>query len=659
MKHNILRMKKGISTALLVLMLGLVGMGKVYAVTIGDLTYFLDNSTMKATVTGHKNGTSATGNLIIPSFVTYSNRTYSVTAIREGAFENCWGLTGDLIIPNSVKTIGSSAFYNCYGFTGSLTIGNSVKKIESNAFRLCGFSGSLIIGNSVTTIKDGAFEGCSGFTGNLTIPNSVITIGDWAFAYCSGFTGSLTIPNSVTTLGKGAFYKCNGFTDNLTIGNSLTFIGFQAFQLCSGFLGNLTIGNSVSDIGELAFYNCSGFTSMNVLAANPPYFDGSAFGNVNHEMPVYVPHESVSSYQAASGWSTFTNIQSMYSHEIIVNSSPILGGSVGFGNKSMYGRNIYDFENGTQGWTFIKGTTGNSPNNWMHCTDYTPRDFTSEHGHNFSDGFMISESYISDSLSGNGTPVTPDNFLVSPRVVLGGSIRFWASNPNDDYGNEHFGVFVSTTNNNNANSFTAVQEWTLLTEAQKTGNTRTIFDGIWYEYSADLSAFYCEGYVAIRHYNCTSQWLLCIDDITITEACTNSGTFYTGQPCTVSATPNPGYQFVNWTENDTVVSSDACYSFTVTGDRTLVANFVYYDNVKEHECDGILMYPNPTNGQVKIEAEGIKHITISTMLGQVIYEGKASDNAFEYDFSKHGVGLYLIRIETSSGLAVRKISVVR
>ncbi len=34
-----------------------------------------------------------------------------------------------------------------------------------------------------------------------------------------------------------------------------------------------------------------------------------------------------------------------------------------------------------------------------------------------------------------------------------------------------------------------------------------------------------------------------------------------------------GYAFVNWTENGTVVSTNPNYTFTVTGDRTLVANF--------------------------------------------------------------------------------------
>ena len=52
------------------------------------------------------------------------------------------------------------------------------------------------------------------------------------------------------------------------------------------------------------------------------------------------------------------------------------------------------------------------------------------------------------------------------------------------------------------------------------------------------------------------------------------GTFNYGETVSLSAIANGDYVFLNWTENGNVVSTDANYSFTVTGDRTLVANFV-------------------------------------------------------------------------------------
>ena len=52
-----------------------------------------------------------------------------------------------------------------------------------------------------------------------------------------------------------------------------------------------------------------------------------------------------------------------------------------------------------------------------------------------------------------------------------------------------------------------------------------------------------------------------------------AGTFDQGSTVTAVATPNPSYSFTNWTENGTIVSTNATYQFTMAGNRTLVANF--------------------------------------------------------------------------------------
>ena len=54
---------------------------------------------------------------------------------------------------------------------------------------------------------------------------------------------------------------------------------------------------------------------------------------------------------------------------------------------------------------------------------------------------------------------------------------------------------------------------------------------------------------------------------------TGAGEYTAGQTVTLTATPAGGYSFVNWTENGTVVSTDATYSFTASADRSLTANF--------------------------------------------------------------------------------------
>ena len=59
---------------------------------------------------------SKSGDLIIPSTISYNGTTYSVTSIGDRAFYYCSGLTS-VTIPNGVTSIGGSAFYGCNGLT--------------------------------------------------------------------------------------------------------------------------------------------------------------------------------------------------------------------------------------------------------------------------------------------------------------------------------------------------------------------------------------------------------------------------------------------------------------------------------------------------------------------------------------------------------------
>ncbi len=115
-------------------------------------------------------------------------------------------LVTDLIIPDSVTSIGDYAFYYCSSLT-SIVILDSVTSIGYFAFSGCSSLTSITIPDSVTDIYDRAFDGCSSLT-SVNIPGSVTWIGGWAFSGCSSLT-SVTIPDSVTSIGYNAFYGCN------------------------------------------------------------------------------------------------------------------------------------------------------------------------------------------------------------------------------------------------------------------------------------------------------------------------------------------------------------------------------------------------------------------------------------------------------------------
>ena len=69
-------------------------------------------------------------------------------------------------------------------------------------------------------------------------------------------------------------------------------------------------------------------------------------------------------------------------------------------------------------------------------------------------------------------------------------------------------------------------------------------------------------------------------------AVSGAGTYEAGAECTLTATASAGYTFVNWTENGEEVSTDATYTFTVSSDRDLVANFMEITNYWEPNIDG-------------------------------------------------------------------------
>ena len=316
---------KSFLIALVAMMLPMVVSAE--AVDIDGINYEINKVSQEACAIGYSRTVNFSGEIVIPSIVTYQGVMYKVTSIGEKAFHTtkitsihipptvstigfkaffgsegiesvhitdmkawcsinfieyvddyssnplCYGghlyLNGeevrDLVIPNGIKSI-KMAFAGCSGLT-SVTIPDGVTSIEKYAFYLCRDLTSVTIPNSVTSIGNYAFESCRGLT-SVTIPNSVTSIGGYAFSGCSGLT-SFTIGNSVKSIGERAIQGCKSLT-SINIPNSVTSIGDGAFQACRG-LTSVTIPASVTSIGKGIFTYCRDLNSINVEEGNRKY----------------------------------------------------------------------------------------------------------------------------------------------------------------------------------------------------------------------------------------------------------------------------------------------------------------------------------------------------------------------------------------------------
>ncbi|MCH5212584.1 MAG: leucine-rich repeat domain-containing protein [Oscillospiraceae bacterium] len=187
----------------------------------------------------------------------------SVTTIGKSAFFFCRGVTS-ITIPDSVTTIDEDAFYHCPElenlYIPSLKKWCEINFVSESSNPMVYAKNlyvdnepvtELVIPDSVTSIGNYAFYGCK--LTSVTIPDGVTTIGTRAFYLCRNLT-SITIPDSVTTINFGAFDTCIRLT-SITIPDSVTTIGACAFYRCTG-LTSITIPDSVTTIDDLAFSLC-------------------------------------------------------------------------------------------------------------------------------------------------------------------------------------------------------------------------------------------------------------------------------------------------------------------------------------------------------------------------------------------------------------------
>ncbi len=124
-------------------------------------------------------------------------------------------------------------------------------------------------------------------------------------------------------------------------------------------------------------------------------------------------------------------------------------------------------------------------------------------GYDTGDGVRLFGTKCATSASYNGYgALTPDDWMISPKVTLGKTLSFWAAGQDPSYASEVFAVYVKTEDRG---EFVKISDDITATSPIE-------------EYTFDLSEYEgMEGYVAIRHYNCYDMFRLNIDNVLIGE----------------------------------------------------------------------------------------------------------------------------------------------
>lgn len=252
--------------------------------------------------------TNLTGALILPNcvesigFGAFQNSSLtsltlppSLQEIGVNAFNGCKNMTGELRIPQTVKSIGATAFSGCR-FNGSLVLPEDIEYIGWGAFAGVPFSGSLTIPHKITKIESSVFSGC-GFDNQLILPKNLLEIHDNAFDGCK-FKGELVLPESLLIIGREAFEHTT-FSGELKLPLGLLSIGERAFNNCPRLTGSIEIPPEISVLAESvlsgtsiediilskniesiqygAFAHCYQLNSIISKAVVPPMLDASAF----------------------------------------------------------------------------------------------------------------------------------------------------------------------------------------------------------------------------------------------------------------------------------------------------------------------------------------------------------------------------------------------
>ena len=83
------------------------------------------------------------------------------------------------------------------------------------------------------------------------------------------------------------------------------------------------------------------------------------------------------------------------------------------------------------------------------------------------------------------------------------------------------------------------------------------------------------------------------------------------------------------------------------------------DGINEVESSSISVFPNPTTSRFTVEGQGLNHITVYNLMGQMVYEMECQGESVDINLNNVETGVYMVRIFTNNGDVTKRITVIR
>lgn len=237
----------------------------------------------------------------------------TVTSLGDNCFFSSANIT-HIWLPDTITTIANQSFSYC---TSLYRVNLDNTKITtaqgSNNYGLFRGSTSLKrvkLPTTVTAINGRCFQSCFSLNYvNIEELTSLTTIATLAFNV-TRLKGKIVFPSSLTSIANQAFQSCS-LLEEVDLGNTqlATVPGstnYGCFGLCS-HLAKVTLPSTLTTLGQRAFYQCYALETVICKAVTPPTISSQSLPGTSYVQHIYVPAESVDTYKAASGWSSYAS----------------------------------------------------------------------------------------------------------------------------------------------------------------------------------------------------------------------------------------------------------------------------------------------------------------------------------------------------------------